>query len=83
MHFELCRYVQTFVSVCRKPFLHTTSVNHFTQSLLSRYREKRYQATLAACSLVSDLAILEDGDRTEIGEKVSYSRRPLRFPFTH
>ncbi|GAA6061872.1 hypothetical protein JCM10212_000513 [Sporobolomyces blumeae] len=33
------------------------------------YREHRYKATLEACSLVSDLKILEDGDQTEIGEK--------------
>lgn len=31
--------------------------------------KKRYEATLNACSLISDLSILEDGDRTEIGEK--------------
>ena len=37
------------------------------------FREERYRATLEACSLVSDLEILEDGDSTEIGEKV----RPL------
>ncbi|CAD6588427.1 MAG: hypothetical protein CYPHOPRED_004384 [Cyphobasidiales sp. Tagirdzhanova-0007] len=29
----------------------------------------RYKSTLEACSLLSDLAILEDGDQTEIGEK--------------
>lgn len=29
----------------------------------------RYNATLEACSLLSDLDILEDGDKTEIGEK--------------
>lgn len=29
----------------------------------------RYSATLEACSLLSDLDILEDGDQTEIGEK--------------
>ncbi|KAK4047906.1 hypothetical protein OIV83_005089 [Microbotryomycetes sp. JL201] len=33
------------------------------------FRQERYQAVLQACSLVSDLAILEDGDQTEIGEK--------------
>ncbi|ORX49049.1 P-loop containing nucleoside triphosphate hydrolase protein [Hesseltinella vesiculosa] len=31
--------------------------------------EKRYNDTLFACSLVKDLAALEDGDMTEIGEK--------------
>lgn len=30
---------------------------------------QRYSATLEACSLLSDLEILEDGDQTEIGEK--------------
>ncbi|GAA5837403.1 hypothetical protein JCM5353_002686 [Sporobolomyces roseus] len=33
------------------------------------FRQKRYQDVLDACSLVSDLKILEDGDATEIGEK--------------
>lgn len=33
------------------------------------FRPERYHEVLAACSLVSDLAILEDGDSTEIGEK--------------
>ncbi|GAA5864423.1 hypothetical protein JCM1840_000490 [Sporobolomyces johnsonii] len=33
------------------------------------YREDRYKEVLEACSLVGDLAILEDGDETEIGEK--------------
>ena len=33
------------------------------------FRQARYDAVLAACSLVSDIAILEDGDQTEIGEK--------------
>lgn len=33
------------------------------------YRAVRYTAVLAACSLVADLSIFEDGDDTEIGEK--------------
>ncbi|GAA5957081.1 hypothetical protein JCM21900_000787 [Sporobolomyces salmonicolor] len=33
------------------------------------YRKERYEEVLEACSLVGDLAILEDGDETEIGEK--------------
>ena len=37
------------------------------------FRQDRYQATLEACSLTSDLKILEDGDETEIGEKVRFS----------
>lgn len=34
-----------------------------------RLNEKRYQDVLYACSLTVDLAVLEDGDETEIGEK--------------
>lgn len=34
------------------------------------FRPERYRATLEACSLLTDLEILEDGDQTEIGEKV-------------
>ncbi|KIM26711.1 hypothetical protein M408DRAFT_330465 [Serendipita vermifera MAFF 305830] len=33
------------------------------------FDEKRYQATLEACALIPDLAILEDGDDSEIGER--------------
>ncbi|KAG8803549.1 hypothetical protein FRC16_004675 [Serendipita sp. 398] len=33
------------------------------------FNEERYQATLEACALVADLAILEDGDDSEIGER--------------
>ncbi|KAF9225872.1 multidrug resistance-associated ABC transporter [Gyrodon lividus] len=33
------------------------------------YDEERYQKTLEACALVSDLLILEDGDESEIGER--------------
>ncbi|CAO3630134.1 unnamed protein product [Mucor hiemalis] len=33
------------------------------------YIESRYKETLSACALDKDMAILEDGDRTEIGEK--------------
>ncbi|KAK4700303.1 hypothetical protein P7C70_g5949, partial [Phenoliferia sp. Uapishka_3] len=36
------------------------------------FRKARYQATLEACSLVTDLEILEDGDETEIGEKTRF-----------
>lgn len=35
----------------------------------SPWNEKRYQEVLEACSLTTDLEILEDGDQTEIGEK--------------
>ncbi|KAJ7155701.1 multidrug resistance-associated ABC transporter [Mycena filopes] len=33
------------------------------------YDARRYQLTLEVCALVSDLAILEDGDESEIGER--------------
>ncbi|RXW18905.1 hypothetical protein EST38_g6949 [Candolleomyces aberdarensis] len=33
------------------------------------YDEERYQKTLEACALISDLEILEDGDGSEIGER--------------
>jgi hypothetical protein len=33
------------------------------------YVEERYQKTLEACALVTDLKILEDGDESEIGER--------------
>ncbi|KAF9450615.1 P-loop containing nucleoside triphosphate hydrolase protein [Macrolepiota fuliginosa MF-IS2] len=33
------------------------------------YNEERYQKTLEVCALLSDLAILEDGDESEIGER--------------
>ncbi|KAJ8520309.1 hypothetical protein ONZ45_g2846 [Pleurotus djamor] len=33
------------------------------------FDEERYQKTLEACALVSDLEILEDGDQSEIGER--------------
>ncbi|KAH9475078.1 ABC transporter 7 [Psilocybe cubensis] len=32
------------------------------------YKHSRYQKTLAACALINDLKILEDGDLSEIGE---------------
>lgn len=43
------------------------------------FREERYRAVLEACSLTSDLKILEDGDETEIGEKVRLAL-PMPFP---
>ncbi|KAL5522541.1 hypothetical protein ACEPAG_8557 [Sanghuangporus baumii] len=33
------------------------------------YVEDRYRKTINACALLEDLAILEDGDRTEVGER--------------
>ncbi|CAH7666033.1 hypothetical protein PPACK8108_LOCUS348 [Phakopsora pachyrhizi] len=33
------------------------------------YAKERYEKTLNACSLLTDLEILEDGDQTEIGER--------------
>ena len=35
------------------------------------YRETRYESVLDTCALLPDLDILQDGDLTEIGEKVS------------
>ncbi|EJD49833.1 P-loop containing nucleoside triphosphate hydrolase protein [Auricularia subglabra TFB-10046 SS5] len=35
----------------------------------SPYDKARYDAVLSACALIPDLKMLEDGDRTEIGEK--------------
>jgi ABC-type multidrug transport system fused ATPase/permease subunit len=35
----------------------------------SRFEESRYKSVIKACSLVSDLAIMPAGDKTEIGEK--------------
>lgn len=35
------------------------------------YDEERYHATLEACAIVPDLEVLEDGDETEIGVRVS------------
>ncbi|KAL5499194.1 hypothetical protein ACEPAH_1712 [Sanghuangporus vaninii] len=33
------------------------------------YVEDRYRKTIDACALIEDLAILEDGDQTEVGER--------------
>lgn len=33
------------------------------------YEEEFYEAVLEACALKPDLAILSDGDQTEVGEK--------------
>ena len=33
------------------------------------YVEERYQKTLEACALISDLKVLENGDEAEIGER--------------
>jgi ABC-type multidrug transport system fused ATPase/permease subunit len=35
----------------------------------SPYNHERYNKVLHACSLLSDLAIMEDGDQTEVGER--------------
>jgi hypothetical protein len=43
----------------------------FTENILFSlpYVEERYQKTLEACALVSDLKIPEGGDESEIGER--------------
>lgn len=35
----------------------------------SAYNAKRYKQVLSACALVPDLAVLDAGDKTEVGEK--------------
>jgi ABC-type multidrug transport system fused ATPase/permease subunit len=35
------------------------------------FDETRYQTTLEACALLPDLDVLEDGDSTEVGVRVS------------
>lgn len=37
-----------------------------------RYDEERYYQTLEACALVPDLEVLDDGDETEVGVRVSH-----------
>ena len=36
------------------------------------YNSSKYWKTIENCSLKSDLALLDGGDKTEIGEKVNY-----------
>ena len=38
------------------------------------FDEERYQMTLDACALIPDLEVLEDGDETEVGVRVSHDR---------
>ena len=39
------------------------------------YQERKYRKVLEACALMPDLAILNGGDMTEIGEKVRACKR--------
>ncbi|CAE6396795.1 unnamed protein product [Rhizoctonia solani] len=59
----------TTISYCaQQPWLEHKSIK---DNILfgSPYDKERYEATLSCCALLPDLAILEDGDETEIGEK--------------
>ncbi|QRV83260.1 ABC transporter [Ceratobasidium sp. AG-Ba] len=57
------------ISYCaQQPWLEHSK--RFKYSLFgSPFDKERYEATLNCCALLPDLAILEDGDETEIGEK--------------
>lgn len=41
----------------------------------SEMNEKLYHAVLEACCLLPDIELLQDGDQTEIGERVSMERK--------
>ncbi|KAF8598207.1 hypothetical protein BDV93DRAFT_498959 [Ceratobasidium sp. AG-I] len=59
----------TTISYCaQQPWLEHKSIK---DNILfgSPFDKERYEATLNCCALLPDLAILEDGDETEIGEK--------------
>ncbi|KAJ1301639.1 hypothetical protein OPQ81_008884 [Rhizoctonia solani] len=59
----------TTISYCaQQPWLEHKSIK---DNILfgSPYDKERYEATLSCCALLPDLAVLEDGDQTEIGEK--------------
>ncbi|KAG9090416.1 hypothetical protein FRC07_012119, partial [Ceratobasidium sp. 392] len=57
------------ISYCaQQPWLEHKSIK---ENILfgSRLEKERYEATLSCCALLPDLAVLKDGDDTEIGEK--------------
>ncbi|GAN04018.1 multidrug resistance-associated ABC transporter [Mucor ambiguus] len=54
--------------VSQTPWLQNASIRNNILFGLP-YIESRYKETLSACALDKDMSILEDGDRTEIGEK--------------
>ncbi|CAE7216653.1 unnamed protein product, partial [Rhizoctonia solani] len=59
----------TTISYCaQQPWLEHKSIK---DNILfgSPFDKERYEATLSCCALLPDLAVLEDGDETEIGEK--------------
>jgi hypothetical protein len=45
----------------------------------SQFNAKRYQATLEACALITDLKQFELGDDTEVGEKGTVLSGTLSF----
>ncbi|KAF8331910.1 uncharacterized protein EI90DRAFT_3154324 [Cantharellus anzutake] len=57
------------VSYCaQQPWLQHQSIRDNILFGLA-YDEERYEAVIRACALTTDLALLDDGDATEIGEK--------------
>jgi hypothetical protein len=76
-------YVDT-ISMCRTPLTSCAGLEHksIRENILFGYpfEEDRYQEVLERCALNPDLAILEDGDLTEIGARgVSLSGGQVRF----
>ncbi|KAG8737214.1 hypothetical protein FRC10_008460 [Ceratobasidium sp. 414] len=61
--------LQTAISYCaQQPWLQHKSIKDNILFGLP-FDEDRYKFTLSCCALLPDLAIFEDGDETEIGEK--------------
>ncbi|KAG9088490.1 hypothetical protein FS749_002131 [Ceratobasidium sp. UAMH 11750] len=61
--------LQTAISYCaQQPWLQHKSIKDNILFGLP-FDEDRYKRTLSCCALLPDLAIFEDGDETEIGEK--------------
>ncbi|KAI8098172.1 uncharacterized protein B0P05DRAFT_520779 [Gilbertella persicaria] len=61
-------YLDKVAYVAQQPFLQHASIRDNILFGLP-FDAERYKKTLVQCALVKDLAILPDGDRTEIGEK--------------
>lgn len=59
------------VSYCsQSPWLRHESIKN-NILFCEEFDEVRYQMTLEACALIPDLEVLEDGDETEVGVRVS------------
>jgi len=68
-HVDNATGLKESISFCaQQPWLESASIR---DNILfgTPYERKRYNAVLAACALIPDLKILEDGDKTDIGEK--------------